>query len=127
MGVLAKARRTNRRTEAIWAAVICGGIGGCLALVALAPMPSGSPLPIPSVSPAHVSQPQRSNDDDIRTGSILITRRGDDCEHLLFDNDTGHIRLVGRVSCEAVLAKSKESKSGSDRVQTISNAFRHAR
>lgn len=70
-----------------------------------------------------------TDDDQIRTGSILITpSRGDKCQHSLFDNYTGLVWPVGTVSCEAALLKSKEKQpSAPDRLQVIGAAFRSAR
>lgn len=45
-----------------------------------------------------------SDDDNLRTGSILITPAdGNICEHRLIDNETWHVRANGTVRCDAAV------------------------
>lgn len=47
---------------------------------------------------------ERSDDDDLRTGSIIITPAdGNICEHRLIDNETWHVRPNGTVRCDAAV------------------------
>ena len=133
----------RRRVERVWAVLICSALGGCLALLGVfqvggfqlavgpglrASLQSGPAARGPSR--ASMSEGYTLTDDDqIRTGSILITpSRGDKCQHSLFDNYTGLVWPVGTVSCEAALLKSKEKQpSAPDRLQVIGAAFRSAR
>jgi hypothetical protein len=52
-----------------------------------------------------VAQPDPQPDDDLRTGSILITPKdGNICEHRLIDNETWRIRLNGTIVCDAAVS-----------------------
>ena len=130
---IAQVRKARRRAERIWAIVICGALGGSLSLVGGYQIATRSGMRA-SVKPGPVVRvPQQAyslnDDDDIRTGSILITPpRGDLCQHNLFDNLTGQIWSLGSVSCEDALIRSNEKHpSFPERLQAISGAFRAQR
>ncbi len=65
-------------------------------------------------------------DDDIYTGSIVITPpRGDDCWQRYLDNLTGRIWDHGTVSCDAAaLCSANIRPSVSPRLEAIAKAFR---
>jgi hypothetical protein len=130
---VAQVRKARRRAERIWAIVICSALGGSLSLVGGYQIATSSSMRGPIKSGPVVRVPQQAyslnDDDDIRTGSILITPpRGDQCRHNLFDNLTGQVWFLGFVSCEAALIRSNEKHpSFPERLQTISSAFRAPR
>ena len=134
MSPLAKVIKVKRRrAERVWAALICGALGGCLALTAAVQIATGPGLRAAARSAPAPRIPSQAytltDDDEIRTGSILITpSRGDKCQHNLFDNYTGQLWSAGPVSCEAALVKSNEKQSsGPERLHVIGGAFRAGR
>lgn len=135
MSEFAQARKARRRrAERIWAVLVCGGLGGCLALVVAMQITATGSGTRGSIQTGSASRgaPQAytvNDDDDIRTGSILIApTHGEKCQHSLFDNYTGQIWPVGTVSCEAALTKSNEKHMSSpERLEMIGNAFRPPR
>ena len=142
MAIVTKSRKIKRRRlEGVWTLVLSGVVGSCLAVVAVKQMPmmplaswfSSTPKTIqigakPGTGTSQQATPRPLIDDDeIRTGSIVVQIRRDDCEHRLFDNYTGQIWAIGTVSCEAALSRHRDSKSGPERLQAIGSAFRPAR
>lgn len=69
---------------------------------------------------------QAADDDDIYTGTILITPpRGDDCWQRYLDNHTGQIWDHGTVSCDAAALRSVTTRpSNSPRLEAIAKGFR---
>jgi len=137
MSSLRKGKIRRRRAERLWALAVCGALGGCLMLAGGIQIASGPGFPIMRSAAKPATPAVRGpllaytldEDEDVRTGSILITpRRGDRCQRSLFDNYTGLIWPAGFVSCEAALTKSNEKlPSTPERLQIIGGAFRSAR
>ena len=78
------------------------------------------------MAPQRVAAVSATSDDDIYTGSILITpQRGDDCWQRYLDNLTGKIWDHGTVSCDAAALRSASVRpSVSPRLEAIAKAFR---
>ncbi len=126
----------QRRSESFWTVVVSGILGVFLAVVAVTYIPTSSLFsskPKPSAimswkASMSANQPSRPqiliDDDEIRTGSIIVQVRRDTCEQRLFDNYTGDIFTVGTMSCDTLLNWGGRGMTGAERLQTIGGAFR---
>jgi hypothetical protein len=69
----------------------------------------------------------RSDDDDLRTGSIFITPAdGNICEHRLIDNETWRVRPNGTIQCDAAVtwkAQDNRAYTPLSRLEAIRDGF----
>ena len=86
-------------------------------------IPDFTPREAPTASQAGAQQ----DDDDLRTGSILITPAdGNICEHRLIDNETWRIRTNGTVQCDAAVTWHPErggEHTSTSRIEAIRDGF----
>jgi hypothetical protein len=115
------AARDGRR--AVLAAVL-------LIFVAATSLTDGKLLPTfaPDGAPSDTrADNEPSDDDNLRTGSILVTPAdGNICEHRLIDNTTWHIRPNGTVRCDAAVAwrtHGRGAYTSQSRLEAIRDGF----
>jgi hypothetical protein len=111
----------RRNAEWLWAILAFGVACLCLTVGLVAQSRSGPTI-------VEIPAPGLTLDEEARAGSILvIPTRGNDCEHLLFDNRTGQILHAGSVACEIALARNGNMKSKGwslARTEAIRGGFR---
>jgi hypothetical protein len=86
-------------------------------------VPDFTPRDAPVVSRADT----QSEDDNLRTGSILITPAdGNICEHRLIDNETWRVRTNGTVQCDAAVTWRPDrggEYTSTSRIEAIRDGF----
>lgn len=69
----------------------------------------------------------QTGDDDLRTGSILITPpHGNICEHRLIDNETWRIHANGEIQCDSAVTWRPDrdgAYTATSRIETIRDGF----
>lgn len=100
-----------------------------LIFVGAASLSDGKLVPsfAPDRPPVAAAFGSAADDDNLRTGSILITpAQGNVCEHRLIDNETWRIRPNGTVQCDAAVTLQVQRSgeySSLSRIEAIRDGF----
>jgi hypothetical protein len=114
------AARDGRR--AVFAAVM-------LVFVVAMSLTDGRLIPdfAPRETPVAAVAGTQQGDDDLRTGSILITPLdGNICEHRLIDNETWRIHTNGKIQCDGAVTWRPEREgqyTATSRIEAIRDGF----
>ncbi|MGE3148269.1 MAG: hypothetical protein AB7K04_04305 [Pseudorhodoplanes sp.] len=111
-----------RSPDRLWTAIACCGVAAVIIVGFV----------VRTSQPAAAARASllidNRTDEDVRTGSIfLVPRRGNECQHLLFDNRSGQIWYGGSVDCELALSHTGGEKAKAwsiARAEAIRGAFR---
>jgi hypothetical protein len=99
-----------------------------MVFVAAASLSDGKLIPDfgSGVAPEPTVADRSAADDDLKTGSILITpSEGNICEHRLIDNETWRIRSNGVIACDEAVswAAQQANRNPSARIEAIRDGF----